>query len=102
MTPEGKISKQIQDHLRAMGWKVMRLNSGVVRVRGGMLHGCPKGTPDILAFDRSGRLLWLEIKAAMGKPSPEQHEFAVWAKESQHRYLLVRSVEELHEFLEGK
>lgn len=98
MTPEGIAKKAISDGLKQLGWKVLRLNSGIVKVRGGMMHLCPAGTPDILAFDRNGTLLWIECKAAFAKKrtdQPEQAEFAGWAHEVKHRYVLARSLDDV-------
>lgn len=98
MTPEGDAKKQIADGLKQLGWKVIRLNSGKVRVKGGFMQLCPAGTPDILCFDNAGALLWVECKAAFAKKrndQPEQAEFAVWARSVGHRYVLARCLDDV-------
>lgn len=102
MTPEGEAKKAIADALRSMGWRVLRLNSGIAKRGKHMIHLCPAGTPDILAFDREGVLLWVECKAPFAKKrndQPEQAEFATWARSVNQRYVLARSVQDVEEFL---
>jgi hypothetical protein len=71
-TPEGTVKAQIQDALRAMGCLVIRINAGVVRVKGGFMRGAPEGTADLLVFPGNGRMVALEIKQPGKKAAPEQ------------------------------
>lgn len=43
--------------------RMFRTQSGLVRVKGGgMLHLCPKGTPDTYGFMNDGRIIAIEYK----------------------------------------
>lgn len=102
MTPETTAKKEIADGLRKLGWKVLRLNSGTAKRGKFVIHLCPAGTPDILAFDRDGVLLWIECKAPFAKKrsdQPEQVEFAGWASSMGHRYVLARSLQDVLDYL---
>lgn len=73
--------------------KVLRLNSGSVRVKRGYLHLLPKGTPDILVVLPRDRTCWLEVKTSEGMASDEQMEWAIWAAKSDHPHAYVRDVQ---------
>lgn len=77
MTPEGKAKAAIVKALEKNGIQPIRVQSGRVRVKGGMMHCAPTGTPDFLVMvPPHGRCLWLEVKAPDGTESDEQIEFA--------------------------
>jgi hypothetical protein len=59
---ETALSKSIRTALEAMGLRVLRLNSGKVKVSKGWMYLAPKGTPDLQVELRGGRVLWLEVK----------------------------------------
>ena len=59
---ETDLSNQIKEYLELTGFKVLRLNSGKVKVRGGMMQLCPAGTPDLLAHWFDGQILYVETK----------------------------------------
>lgn len=101
MTPEGIAKKEITDGLKDMGWLVIRIQSGQVKVRGAWMHLAPNGTPDVLAFDREGVLLWVEVKAGKGKRRTEQIEFSEWAQRMGHRYVCARSLDEVLDALKS-
>jgi hypothetical protein len=94
---EGAIQKQIVDGLRKLGWRVLRLQSGKVRVRGGWMVLSPIGTPDVQAFDSTGACHWVEVKTPAGKRSPEQIDFEAWATGVGHKYACARSLAEVLE-----
>lgn len=94
--PEAIVKTQVQDFLKKTGRYFLRMNSGVVRVRGGMLHLCPVGTADLLTFDAGGRCVWLEIKHLKGVQHEAQIEFQKRVTEDfGHRYVVVRSLEDV-------
>lgn len=73
MTPEGKISKEIRDALKALGYLAVRVQSGVVKVRGGYMHLAPEGTADVFVVLRpAGRLMGIEVKQPGEKATPVQ------------------------------
>lgn len=56
------------------GCIALRCNSGQWRVKGGMLHGAPKGTCDIIGSFK-GRFFAIETKTETGKLDPDQASF---------------------------
>lgn len=42
--------------------RMYRTQSGMVRVRGGFMHLCPKDTPDTTGFTVDGRIIGIEYK----------------------------------------
>lgn len=55
---------------------------------------CPAGTADLLLLSNGGRPLFMEIKDAKGKQSPDQVKFQEEVQALGYRYALVRSVDE--------
>lgn len=55
---ETKLQRAIVDALEALGFHVERIQSGVHRVKRGVLHCASKGTPDLYVF----RLGFREVK----------------------------------------
>jgi hypothetical protein len=53
---------------------VWSVHAGRVRVRGGWMHLCPVGTPDVCGYSRDGRFIGIEIKVAGNKTDPERAE----------------------------
>ncbi len=101
---EGSLSKAIQDSLTLKGARVIRIQSGQLQVVSGarryFVHLAPKGTPDLLVIvparsgEREGTHYWLEVKRSNGRPSKEQAEWGLWAKNNGVRHATVRSVGE--------
>jgi hypothetical protein len=58
---ETDLSKSIKTALEAMGFYVLRVNSGRVAVKRGWLWLAPAGTADLFAF-KAGRVVALEVK----------------------------------------
>lgn len=67
---ETDISREIRDALTKAGYWVERTNSGMARVRGGVIHLLSKGTPDTLVV--APVYGWLETKTDEGRLSEEQ------------------------------
>ena len=60
------------------------------------------GWPDLTGFRRSdGRAVFIEVKTAKGKPSPEQLKFIELAKRSGALAGIARSVQDAIEIVEG-
>jgi hypothetical protein len=95
MTPEGIVKAAVLDYLKESGRFYMRMNSGTVRVRGGMMHLCPVGTADILTFGPTGGCMWIELKHRKGEQGKKQVEFQEKVTAIGHSYVVARSVEDV-------
>jgi hypothetical protein len=81
--------------LEQLGIWAMRVNSGMARRGGGMIHLAEVGTPDILLIGPGPVAgAWLEVKTATGKLRPEQLEWQQRATRHGVRFAVVRSVEQ--------
>jgi hypothetical protein len=77
MTEEGDSKRRILAALEAVGAFAFRVQSGMVKVRGGWMHLSPPGTADILVIvPPDGRVLGLEVKTAKGKERDAQLTWA--------------------------
>ncbi len=56
--------------------------------------GLVKGFPDLVVIGSLGRAAFIEVKAEGGKLSPEQERIGQWLVGSNHKYAVVRSVED--------
>src|SRR5262245_42370766 len=108
MQTESQISKSIRDALDKLGIPNWRMNSGVVRVRGGFMRLAPEGTPDILAAPNvpegmtaweCPKLLWIEVKKPGGKLRPAQLAFGDRMRNRGHAWLCVESFHEVLDWL---
>lgn len=76
-----------------------RLHTLKVRTKyGTWIHGCPKGTPDILALINTPdglTALFLELKSDSGTLRPEQMEFM--KKYQSHKHITVMTIKEVQE-----
>lgn len=62
--------------------------------------GRAKGAPDLIA-GKDGKCWWLELKTKTGKQSLEQKCFEALAPMFGAKYLIVRSIEDIKEILNG-
>ena len=107
--PEGALQRLVLDYLAAEHIFSLRMNSGTLINQAGrpVTFGVP-GCADILAFPRilvSDGVhataievpfpVWLELKAPKGKQSELQRSFQSKVESEGHRYLLIRSLDEL-------
>jgi hypothetical protein len=77
MTEEGDIKRDSLEALERVGAFAFRVQSGMVKVRGGWMHLSPPGTADILVIvPPLGRILGLEVKTAKGT---EREAQLAWA-----------------------
>ena len=100
-TPEGQLQRLVLDYLSARHIFALRMNSGTLINQAGrpVTFGVP-GMADILAFPHwpdstSLRVVWLELKAPKGKQSELQKSFQAKVEAEGHRYLLIKSLDEL-------
>jgi len=104
MAAEGKIQKDILDHLKKKGvfcWRNnngalfdQKLNSGYGGYRS---NGVMKGVADILGImpDGSGRMLAIEVKGPKGKQSMEQVLFQKRIEKGGGVYILAECIEDV-------
>ena len=113
-TPEGAIVKAILGYLAAERILAFRNNTGAMQAeykgkKRFMRFGTP-GMSDILAFPRFPfnppvkglsieRPFWIEVKTEDGKQSDLQKSFQALVEGHGHRYVVVRSIEDLKEAL---
>jgi hypothetical protein len=91
---ETALSKAIRDALkRVRHVKVLRLNSGLVRAKGGYVHLCENGTPDLMVMLPHKRVCWLEAKTRDGVVEDEQVEWHAQALALGHVVHVVRDVQ---------
>ena len=105
---EGQLTRQIKDYLQFERnlkhlW-FSRLNSGDFFLPAGSgkfyrVTGCGKGTADFIVI-KDGRTIFIELKSAKGKQSPDQRNFEIEIQEQGARYFVVREFEELQKILE--
>jgi hypothetical protein len=97
---ETAISKDIRDALKKAGWRVERVNAGMVKVAGGFMHLASKGTPDSLVMGLQNAACgcpifgWLETKTAIGKLNEHQIKWHAWARSVGINVDVVRSKED--------
>jgi len=91
---ETAISKGIRDSLKKEGWRVERVNAGMVKVSGGFMHLASKGTPDSLCMKTGSLWGWLETKTPIGKLNEHQVAWHAWAKSVGINVDVVRSKED--------
>jgi Holliday junction resolvase len=82
---ERDVIRDIRDWLCLHGWFVVRVQQSM---------GCHKGMSDIVAV-KSGRVLFVEVKAPKGKQRPAQVDFQREIEEHGGVYVLARSIEDL-------
>lgn len=86
---EGEILRQVRDYLRWRGWRVYRIQQGL---------GCHRGMSDLICV-KEGRVLFLEIKAPLGKLSDHQRKFKREIEEAGGIYQWVSSLEQIRQFM---
>jgi hypothetical protein len=103
MTPENAVKGEILVLLRGVRMFFMRLQSGVVRVRGGMMHLCPIGTADFVVYPEKGfQVGWIEVKQLKGIQRKSQIEFQAKAEAAGHPYLIARSADDVENWLKER
>jgi hypothetical protein len=83
------------------GLYAWRNNTGAVKVEGRWVRfGCP-GSPDILAVQAGGRMVGVEVKAALGSQSAGQKAWQRRIERLGGLYILARSVDDVRAALDG-
>ena len=88
--PETQRQATIVAELSKLGRLVIRVQSGVVKVKRGWMHLAPEGTPDLYVVGWG----WLETKLEKSKPTPEQLDMHARLIAAGERVAVVRSVAE--------
>ena len=99
--PEKYIEKQILHYLRSLGWVACKIRT-TGRFVGGKMIPLPKdehGVSDIIACDTNGLFHAIEIKNAVGKQSEYQKLFERKVKASNGKYAVIRSLDEIKEYV---
>jgi len=87
---ENDIQGQVRDYLKYKGYYVIRHQMGL---------GTHAGMSDLTAI-KDGTTLYLEIKMAKGKLSEKQLIFQQQIESHGGKYLVIRSLEDIQEFIE--
>lgn len=94
MSSETALSASIRESLARLGVWCIRVQSGKVRVRRGMMHLAEPGTPDLLLVGpRELAGSWLEVKTTTDL-RPDQIAWHERAARQGVRVAVVRSVEQ--------
>lgn len=92
---ETDLSRSIAKALEALGYPIVRIHSGKVRVARGFMQLAAEGTPDRLVLLRGGRVIWIEVKFGKGGVlSAKQLAWHARAAKMGHYVITVRSVRE--------
>jgi hypothetical protein len=92
---EGDISRAIRHAVENMPeiLRLFRVQSGMLRVKGGFLHCAPTGTSDLFGFCRHGIAVGIEVKKPGESPTPAQLSFLAALAESGGVAIIAHSVE---------
>lgn len=97
---EAEVTAECRNWLVKRGWRPHRNHCGVFFTeRGARITGEPPGTPD-WSFTRPtdrghGNILYVEMKATAGKPSPKQREMRALLQHYGYAVLIAHSLDEL-------
>lgn len=104
---EAEVLRSVRSLLKARGIVHMRMNCGAMKNAAGqhVQFGAP-GMADLIAWpvtywnaEMESCTLWIECKSSTGKQSKQQKWFEGIVEPLGHTYLLVRSAEEVEEWL---
>ena len=108
---EHQLQQLIMNYLSAKGWKVIRMQAGMVKSeRGGMVRLGEVGMPDLMCFKKGDtytaqyegimKLLFIEVKTPQNpKPTFMQTQKMKELEEHGGRCLVIHSLDELIEQL---
>lgn len=102
---ETAISRAIREAVNATGMAhVTRTQSGIVKVRGAMMHLAESGTPDLTGYmsDGSGRFVGLEVKRPGKKRNAAQLAWFERAERAHALCWVVTSPAEALEFIRSR
>lgn len=100
---EQEIQNQIILAVNKRGHRLWRANAGKVQMKDNrIIKLFPKGFPDTVGFRKSdGKIIFIEVKTAIGKLRPEQIRFKDFIETQPVLYGVARSVEDAIEIIEG-
>lgn len=113
-TPEGALLRQTLDYLAANRIFSIRMNTGAVKTADRFFRFGVPGMADVLVFkgqlfewkDKDGgggfpfqEPIWLELKSPKGVQSALQKSFQAQVEAEGHRYVVIRSFEDLQKTL---
>ena len=110
MTPEGAVLDAVLDLLAAEHVTAWRMNTGAVKIETRFIQFGVPGFSDILAIPTvRGKFkgipcswtmpLFIEVKSATGRQSAKQKSFERQVKDAGADYIIVRSVDDMAEWL---
>lgn len=97
---EAEVTAECRNWLVQRGWRPHRNHCGVFFTeRGARITGETEGTPD-WSFTRPtkrghGNILYVEMKATTGKPSPKQREMRALLQHYGYAVVIAHSLDEL-------
>ena len=99
---ENRVQREVCEYLNREGWFAFRINNSAIydQTRGAYRKPQPfqiNGIADVCAI-KDGRTIWIECKTKSGVQSDAQVLFEKAITNRGGEYLLIRSVEDLHEF----
>lgn len=96
---EAEIQNRIRCALSEYGI-VCRMSSGIFQTEGGryVRTGIP-GIPDLLFLGPNGQVVWIEVKTAKGRLSPEQLKFIETLRRKGHTVGVARTVTDALELI---
>ena len=96
---EKDVVRQVIDYLTIKHYLFIRNNTGAFKTEsGGFYRFGSVGSPDILVFHKND-FYGIECKSSIGKQSPAQKEFQEKFDNAGGIYLLIKSLEELKDYL---
>ena len=99
---EAQVQKAIITYLQLKGWLVAHIPNGgrdAAHRRQMARQGAVNGWPDLVAIDRQGQTLWVEVKTAKGRISPAQKAVISELEARGCQVLVARSLDDVVEYL---
>ena len=76
--------------------RLWRQNTGAARINGQLVRFGTPGQADLSGVLEGGRALFIEVKSATGRQSPQQKKFQIMVESLGALYVLARSVSDVH------
>ncbi|ANK59842.1 VRR-NUC domain-containing protein [Loigolactobacillus backii] len=104
INPETVIQREIRDTLEHLGYLVLRLPVGQMRLARGYTFntGIPNGTPDLLAIAKSGQASFIEVKTKTGRLRDDQDKWAKSYADWGFNYGVARSADDAIKICKGE
>lgn len=94
---ENDIKKVVKDYLNILAMQGKCFHFPVLQGIGAF-----KGIPDRIVILPHGVTLWIEVKTMTGKLSKDQIEFQKKCEQFGHKYIVVRSLEDIIRQIKGE